>query len=347
MAARGCIALVTVAALSGCAERPATIAREDVGTVCHAQDHSENEFVLADFVAPRLYTPEWIRVRSRGQVAHGTARPDAPGIETVRLTSPEHLSGPVRSAPVSIDTRAVDEALGELDRGGVVVLVVPPESSFTHVVASLRSDGTVAFLGECVGTYGASLARLVAARHAADDGRSAADLFYALSSDAALRDQLRELDKPVLPTRPAWADIPAERRFIDPDGEVKPPAAVMATLAPHLVHLSFPAEWKAFDANLATFVPGVGWNAAVRLRIESRDPAVLSYVSLTAPLEVWVIPSRGGIQRPYARLATIPAAAFAGHEDVYLRAVGTAATLDELIDRGKRGETVFEAYTPE
>lgn len=335
-----------VAVLVACGDGSAISAR-DVGTVCHAVDHGEDTFGPADYFAPEYYEPTWLRLRDRDQIAHGEPLDDPTlATELVRLTSPERLHGP-GVARVEVSVLAVDEALSELGRGSEIVLVAPPETP-TRIVASVRDDGTVAFLGECAARgVGTPFAAFVDARHGGGDRRSAAELLYALGSDPSLRSALREHAKGPSPEPAGWESVPAERRVIDPDGAA-PPAEVMATLAPHLLHFSYPQRWKGFEASLATFVPGVGWNPAVPLRIESDDPAVLAYVSLTAPLEVWAIAPPGDITRPLARLATFPPTTFAGREDVTFRAVTTAATLDELVERAKRGETVFEArQTPE
>jgi len=335
------VAVGVAVALAGCGNGDAIRANE-VGTACPAASHGEGETPLADFLfaGPSLVTaPAWTRVTDEEQLERGTVTPDdAIPVQDVRLVGAEHLAGPPAPEKVRLTVRALDEAAGELGRGSAVVLV-SPTVALTTVVASVRRDGSVAFLGECAAArFAPAYDAFVKARNEAGDPRSAADLLYALPRDPALGAAFGK--RPEEP-RKTWADRTPEQRVIDPDGAAPPPATVMADLRTHLVHFRFPAEWKAFDASIATFVPGVGWNAALPLRLESADPAVPAYVSLTKPLEVWLLPSPGDISRPYARLAVVDAALLATKDDVYLEARVEAGSRDELVARAKAGEPVF------
>ncbi|HEX8001248.1 MAG TPA: hypothetical protein VF519_00975 [Mycobacteriales bacterium] len=350
--------LLTLAAVSSllvplACGRPAPIAAGEVGTFCPAPmgTHGDGRVTLSRLLFGNPNGTgdalSWIEVARRDQLKLSSSAADDPGVREVRLVSPRHIGGsPGPSAAVTLRARAVEEALSELDRGSSIVVVysastLRPQAPLTLLVSSVRADGSVVFLGECARdslttTYDA----FVSARQGRGDSRSAATLFYALADDAALRAELRALDT-AAPASARWDDRAPERRLIDPDGATPPPAAVMAGLRSHLVHFAYPAAWKAFDASVATFVPGVGWNPAVPFATESADPAVPAYASLTAGFEVWAIGAPGDISRPLVKLGTVDAATIAARDDIHLTARGSATSLDALVEQARRGTAGF------
>jgi len=331
---------VLLAALVACGER-ARIAAGDVGAVCPPPS-GETHFTLSDYLVPEHSTPTWQRVRRRGQLTRGETVAGDTAIQRVSLDAPEHVAGPAAVSASRMLVRAAEEAESELDRGSAVVLV-SHQDQLTRAIASVRDDGSVVFLGECAREeFTTPFVAFVEARHKAGDGRSAADLLYALPKEPALAADLRRVTDPADAPAPTWADVAPERRVIDPDGELPPPATVMADLRAHLVHFAFPAEWRGFEGSLVTFVPGVGWNVAVPFGVRGDDPAVPAYVSLTKPLELWVVPSPGDIRKPLARLAVFAPQSLSAREDVYLRARVKAASLDDLVRQANAGTEAFE-----
>ena len=343
------VTVVTLIGLAACG-RDADIAADDVGTVCAASAGGRTVALSALLGGGDGASGQaWLRVRRQNQLTREGAA-DGESRQKVRLTSPEVVTGSqARTEEYAVVfRRAADEAASELARGSAVVVVRPPSSASTaRVVASLRSDGSVAFLGECAARHlTAPYERFVAKRHDSGDARSGADLFQALAIDAALMRELRDVESPPVPTPVPWEARAPKDRVIDPDGSNPPPAAVMKTLKPHVMHFAYPAAWRSFEGSIVTFVPDVGWNAALPLSIDSDEPSVLAYASATKPLEIWVVPAPAGVDRPLARLAVIDAADLAAVDDVYVEARIDATSLDDLVRQAKGGATVFVMRSP-
>lgn len=337
------LGMALMAPLAACGERAgSTVAAADVGGVCPTTSHGEGHTRLSEYVSRDAQAPtaSWLRVRGAGQVQRGARTGDAPvAFEAVRFDAAERLAGQARSAAVTASVRAVDEALSELGRDSGVVVVAPADSP-ARVLAAVRSDGSVAFLGECAAErFTASFASFAAQRRGAGDTRSPSELFLAFPTDAALVADFVRFERPAGGPL-TWADRKPEQRVIDPDGSAPPPPVVMAELKGHLLHFAYPAHWRTFDASVATFVPGIGWNPALPLRLASDDPAVTGYVSATRPLEVWLLPSPGDISRPLARVAVVAPGALPG-PDAYFVSRVDAATLDELVAKARAGTAAF------
>lgn len=340
------VAAVATMSLASCGRGTGAVASE-VGTSCPATAGHGTGLTLSALLAggngmagPR----DWLRVRQQRQLT----REGLPGDDSrqrVRLVSPESVAGaaPAEEESAVLFRSTADEAVSELGSGSAVVVVRPAAAeSVARAVASLRPDGSVAFLGECASRHLTEpYERFVAHRHQVGDSRGAVELFYALAKDPALVADLRTVESPPRPTPVAWDAREPALRVIDPDGNAPPPPAVMAGLRPHLVHFVYPKAWRSFEGSIVTFVPGVGWNAALPLSLDSADPSVLAYASLTTPLEIWVVPAPAGIGQPLARLAVVDAAALAALDEVRFHAQVDATSLDDLVRQAKAGKVVF------
>lgn len=334
--------------VSGCGQNGG-IAADDVGTECPTGGSGEGYQQLSDFLAADRVVGEvrWLKIERRAQLVRidtSASRGPRPR-HTVELREASRLNGKTPPAKLVMDDRVFEEARSELERGAA--LVVPEDEALpAEVVAALRKDGSVVFLGVCAeDRYTTSFNAFVDKRRAAGDTRAAAELFQAMATDNALLGEFVALDDPdPLPPK-GWDDVPAETRILDPVGGAPPPATVMADLRAHMLHFQYPASWREFDGAIATFVPSVGWNPALPLSIQGDDPAVHGYASLTKPLEVWALPSNGRVQEKLVRLAVIDAQSLATRDDIYLKARIAATSFDDLVAKARAGEVVFELST--
>jgi hypothetical protein len=303
-----------------------------------------SDFLAADRVVGNL---RWLKIERRLQLVQvdtqssGGPRPR----HTVQLRDAARLNGKAPPPKLVMDDRVFEEARSELDRGAA--LVVPEDEALpAEIVAALRKDGSVVFLGVCAWErYTTPFNAFVDKRHAAGDPRVAAELFQAMASDNALLADFVALDDPDPVPPNYWDDVPAETRILDPEGGTPPPAAVMVDLRAHMLHFQYPGSWRDFDGAIATFIPGVGWNPVLPLSISGDDPAIHAYASLTKPLEVWAMPSSGKVQERLVRLAVVDPQGLATRGDVYLKARITAESFEDLVSKARAGEGVFELST--
>ncbi|HEV2890488.1 MAG TPA: hypothetical protein VGX28_08935 [Frankiaceae bacterium] len=345
------VAIVVMVVAAACG-RGADSAAAEVGTACPATSGHGRAIALSMLLQSgdgSAGTPSWLRVRKQSQLTR-EGSPEGSSRQKVRLTAAESVAGApaAQEESVVLFAGAADEAASELGRGSSVVIVRPVSAaSVARVVASVRSDGSVAFLGECAFRHLTTpYDKFVAKRHADGDSRTAAELFYGLAKERALVDDLRASEGVPRATPVPWEARRAQERVIDPDGANPPPAATMADLRSHLVHFAYPEAWRSFDGSIVTYVPDVGWNAALPLSLDSDDPAVQAYASLTKPLEVWVVPAPADISQPLARLAVIDPASLAGADEVYLYAQVEATSRDDLVRQAKAGAVAFKPGPP-
>jgi hypothetical protein len=210
---------------------------------------------------------DWIKVDSLGEPADAQALlPDdmsASDYWAVGVSGAALSSGAPTAGEYALRRETFDLARGEVERGAWLALAVGRDDPYVKLTASIRTDGTVVFVGRCLYTYSYWLDDVVEAVQATDSSATPESVLRELVVDPrgpvyAAYQQYR--DAQVVAS--SWESRPSDLRSLNP---AETPPAVLAGLQTVSITFHSPASWASFDGQLCTKT-SIGWNGCLGFR---------------------------------------------------------------------------------
>ncbi len=196
---------------------------------------------------------------------------------------------------------AFDLARAEVGRGASLILAVGRDDPYAKLIASVRDDGTVAFVGRCLYTYWLWLDDVVKAARLTDPSASSEVVLRGLIADPRgpfyqAYEQFREGEA----VASQWENRPADLRSLNP---AETPSEVLEGLETVSIAFYTPTSWSGFDGQLCTRT-SLGWNGCVGFGFSGYG--VVIYVLPGEDLELWLLNSDAELGAPLGKLGVIP-----------------------------------------
>jgi hypothetical protein len=223
-----------------------------------------------------------------------------------------------------VQQRAVDEWRNKPEGAALWA----PSDTEAWIAVETRSDGSVAFVGDCADkTHTGVYEQFITAQRAKGERRSAAQVLAAILADREGPEATALRAGPPRPSPGAvWLGQKPELRQYGPD---TPPDVLARTPVRNLTFTT-PREWGAFDGTLCFRSPSAWGGCAAFAAIGVGEPAeVTTHFDGQNPVEVWLLEG-GDLSRPVVRLATISAEQMSA-ETLNLVADPSITTYEELV----------------
>jgi hypothetical protein len=236
--------------------------------------------------------------------------PDAIGERDRRVVA-VHVSRALRGAQaqgwtnISLSARATQDVQAAFERDGTEVLV-GSGSRGGQDVALVVTSTTAKALGVCKGVVTEGLTRFIS-RAADQDARSAVEKLLAAPNGTAPWIALE--DKP---KDRSWSQVDPEKRALDPESSVPPPADLMNKLGTVNLQLKLPKEWLGLPIVFCPKVSGLAWNNCVAVNASrTTQLSVPAYWQPGSPLELWATDTVSTIEKPLFLVGSVDASVLA------------------------------------
>jgi hypothetical protein len=221
---------------------------------------------------------------------------------------------------------AFDLAGIEVEGGASLILAVGRDDPYVKLIASIRDDGTIAFVGRCLYTYWLWLDDVVTATRPIDPSATSEVVLRELIADP--RGALYQAYEQVRRNEAAastWENRAADQRSLNP---AETPPEVLDALETVSIAFFAPTSWSGFDGQLCTKT-SLGWNGCVGFAFSGYG--VVTYVVPGEDLELWLLNSDAEPRSPLGLLGLIPYASLvAGIRDQDQTVPVTIASADSV-----------------
>jgi hypothetical protein len=138
-------------------------------------------------------------------------------------------------------------------------------------------------------------------RAAPQDARTAIEGLLAAANGSAPWLALRGI-----PRAQSWHEVDPEKRVLDAESSVPPPADLMNKLGTVNLELKMPKEWLGLPIVFCPKVSGLAWNNCVAVDASgSTELAVPAYWQPGHALELWATDVVVTIDRPFVRVGSV------------------------------------------
>lgn len=301
----------------------------------------------------RLTVPgmRWWRVSGieRAKQTSETTTPQDRSIEVQLLGTTAVAAGAETPAKARVHGPSWPQ-ISAAQANGYKLYVGRKESSgeLTSIVA-VDEGGRIGFVGEC--EFVMSTTTMVAFAKAARAG----DVQASVLPNATMEDVLLAVLAPQSEAAkafstwgapqapPAWTELPADRRAIDPE---RTPEEVLAQLRKLPVVIDVPASLRGDDVTLCTKT-SLAWGECTALDVGTpAEPlSVVAYLRPGDGFELWALDEAASFDQPLAKLFVATADVADAHltegSPLRLRPAETFASMQELISAANAGRLTF------